>query len=113
MKWARAFFFRLTGFGRRSRHELEMNAELEAHLEGLVERKIAGGMGVEEARYAARREFGGIEQAKEQCGEQRCGSALNRLVADSVYSVRRARKAPSFTLISIATLATCLTANLI
>lgn len=84
MKRVRAFFFRLTRFVRRSRDESEMNAELEAHLEGLVERKIADGMGVEEARDVARREFGGVEQVREQCRDQRCWRALNRLLADSV-----------------------------
>jgi hypothetical protein len=47
------------------RGEAELDAELRAHLEMAAEENIRRGMAPEDARYAARREFGGVEQVKE------------------------------------------------
>ena len=90
-----------------------MHAEIEAHFEALVERKVAAGMDPREARYATQREFGGIDQLRERCREQKSWSAVDRLLAECAYSVRRAAKNPGFTLIAIATLALCLGANFV
>src|SRR5258708_25794157 len=56
---------RIRGFFAMASTEKELDAELRAHLEMLTEENIRRGMNLEEARYAARREFGGVEQAKE------------------------------------------------
>ena len=52
---------------RGSRLEDEMDEELRFHLEKQIEDNIKAGMTPEEARYAALRTFGGVEQIKERC----------------------------------------------
>lgn len=64
MKALRAMLVRFTGLFRRKQREAEMNEELRAHLDALTERNSAAGMPAEEARLAALRTFGGVEQIK-------------------------------------------------
>ena len=56
---------------RRSRMENEMDAELWFHIETYAEDLMRRGVPAEEARRRARLEFGGIENAKEECREAR------------------------------------------
>ncbi|MBO0800185.1 MAG: hypothetical protein J2P31_15300, partial [Blastocatellia bacterium] len=56
---------------RRSEIELELDEELRHHIERQIEQNIRLGMNPEEARYAARRAFGGLEQAKERSRDAR------------------------------------------
>ena len=51
--------------------ERELDAELRYHLERETEQHLAAGMTAEEARYAALRGFGGVEQSREQCRDAR------------------------------------------
>src|SRR5260370_25115264 len=65
MTWLRVVAARLRGLLLRGRLDAELDEELRAHLEMLREEFVRKGMSPEEAHYAARRSFGGIEQAKE------------------------------------------------
>jgi hypothetical protein len=65
MAWLRVLVQRLGSLFAKSRQEQELDAELRTHLELLEQENIQRGMNPEEARYAARREFGGVEQTKE------------------------------------------------
>ena len=55
---------RLRSLFRSGRVEGELSDELRFHLEKLVEEKVAKGIPPEEARYAALRELGGVDQIK-------------------------------------------------
>ena len=66
----RAWFSRLLGLFSKNRRDAEMAEEIQAHLDLLTERNIAAGMSPNEARNAALRLFGGIEQTKEIAREQ-------------------------------------------
>lgn len=89
----------------RNRLEREMNAEMQAHLDGLAERHRAEGIAPEEARYAAVRDFGGVEQIKEQCRDERGGTWLRDLGKDLRYGFRQMRRAPGFSVVAVLTLA--------
>ena len=53
------------------RLDAEMAEEMRGHLELQTQANLARGMAPDEARFAARREFGGVEQIKETAREQR------------------------------------------
>ena len=58
---------RFTGLFKRNRQERDLDEELEFHIELKTQENIVAGMPPEEARYAALRSFGGVEQKKEEC----------------------------------------------
>jgi putative ABC transport system permease protein len=67
----RRAILRLLSSFRSSRAEQELAREIRSHLQLLEDQYIAKGMNATEARYAARRAFGGVEQVKEHQREAR------------------------------------------
>jgi predicted permease len=83
-RWIYTVPLRLRSLLRRRRVEQELDEELRYHLERQIEENIARGLSSEEARYAALRAMGGIEQHKEACRDTR----RVRFVEDFVHDVR-------------------------
>ncbi|MGH9574056.1 MAG: permease prefix domain 1-containing protein, partial [Candidatus Acidiferrales bacterium] len=79
---------------RRRRRDAELEEELAAHLEMLVEQNVERGMTPEEARRVARIELGGGEQIKEAVREQRGWPWIESFVADVRFGLRMLRKSP-------------------
>jgi putative ABC transport system permease protein len=91
-------------FFRREKLDAEMTEEMRAHLELQTAANERRGMSAEEARFAALREFGGVEQIKERARDQRTGQWLETVWRDLVYGVRGLWRQPGFTCVAVLTL---------
>ena len=100
----REFLTRLRFFLLR-KHPVDLDDELEFHLEQSTRVNVANGMTPQEAHRQALIAFGGVQRTREQCHEQRPGWLLERAYKDMRYVVRRLKRAPTFTAIALVTLA--------
>src|SRR6478672_9871393 len=97
----RAWFSRLFGLVRKTSRDAEMAREIEGHLALLIERKIAAGMSATDARQAAVREFGGVEQIKEIAREQRVWRWADEFLQDLRFGARMLFRNPGFSILAI------------
>ena len=87
------------------RAERQLQREVTSHLAILEERFRTQGLTPEKARAAARRAFGGVEQAKEAQRDARSFIWLDDLRRDVSYGIRTLSRTPGFTLTAMLTLA--------
>src|SRR5436305_14841857 len=101
MPHVRAWFCRFAGLFQKNRREKEMSEELQQHLQRMIERNIGAGMLPHQARNAASRAFGGVEQIKETAREQRVWRWADELFQDLRFGARMLLRNPAFSLLAI------------
>jgi hypothetical protein len=104
MRWRVKVARRLRSLLRKNHLEQELDEELRFHLECQIDANVARGMSLAEARRAALRSFGGLEQVKEECRDVRGVGFLDDLGRDVRHSLRLLKKSPGFSMVAVLTL---------
>jgi putative ABC transport system permease protein len=105
MRWLKSATHRFRSLFRKNVVERELDQELRFHLERQIAENLASGMTREEAPRAAMREFGGVEQVKEECRDERRVNLFETVIQDVRYALRTLSKNQGFTFFAVAVLA--------
>jgi predicted permease len=96
---------RVKALFRRKQLERDLEEEVAFHLAMREEKKRARGVAAEEAKYAARREFGNATRVKEICREMWSFASLETFWRDLLYGARALGKNPGFTMAAVLAIA--------
>lgn len=99
------FLSRILALFRRRRLDREMAEEMASHLDRETEYHLAHGLPADEARWAARRAFGGVDQWQERERDERGFRWLDELARNFRHAARLLRKSPGFTATVVLTVA--------
>jgi predicted permease len=110
MRFLRAVVARLPSLLRGRQREVDLDNEVRMHLELLAADYERRGLSPKQARLAARRDFGGVQQMKETYRDGRGLRWLDDARRDLHHAFRGLRRAPVFAGAAVLTLAVGLTA---
>ncbi|MCI0364212.1 MAG: permease prefix domain 1-containing protein, partial [Phycisphaerales bacterium] len=110
-RWIYTVPLRLRSLFRRSRLDQELNEEIRYHLDWKIEQCIAQGMTPQEARHAALRAMGGVQQRKEECRDMRHVNLIDNVLQDLRHAFANLARNRAFAAASIVVLALGIGAN--
>ena len=93
------------------RAESELAREIAHHIHELTAEYVRQGYSPQEAARLAKREFGGYEQTKERCRDERSWAWLIGLRQDIVFGWRMMKRTPVVTMAAVLSLALAIGAN--
>jgi putative ABC transport system permease protein len=100
----RTLFSRLLELVSRGSREQRINDEIRAHLDLLTDEYVAGGLSRDDARLAARKQFGNVDSARMTHRDQRGFAWVETLAQDVRFAFRILTRERSFALTAIAVL---------
>ncbi len=105
MSWLAGIRQRINEALRPDRADRDLQDELRDHLEREIERQLADGVPVEDARRRALARAGALHATRDAVRDERSGRILEDAVGDLRVAARAARRNPAFTLAVVVSLA--------
>jgi|SRR5579872_1745742 len=104
MRLMRSLRLGLRSLLHRSQAEADLKDELQDYVEHQTGRYIESGLSPEDARIAALRDVGGVEQVKEECRHAWTFASAETIGQDVRFGLRQLRRNPGFAIVAIVTL---------
>src|SRR6202166_2471754 len=111
MRWHYKLPLRLRSLFHNSQAEQDLHDEFQFHLQQQIEEFVRQGIDPQDARFAALRLLGGMEQHKEQCREVRNVSLVENFLQDLHIGLRMLRRDPGFSVLAVLCLTLGIGAN--
>src|SRR5215472_13125258 len=111
MRWTHKLPLRLRSLFSKRRADMELDEELEFHMQAQTAAFVAQGMRPDDAHYAALRAVGGVTQIKEECRDTRRVNFIDNFGQDLRFGFRMLVRSPGFSVMAVLCLTLGIGAN--